>query len=171
MKQNKTIAPARLARRLVRECAKRGVTLGCAESCTGGLIAKMITDIPGSSAVLSGAFVTYTNEIKIGVLGVDPETIARHTEVSSACAAEMAVCARERLGTTLAVSATGFAGPGGGSDVDPVGTVYLGLATPSGVTVERFCAPAGADRRQVRSAAAVRAMERLLRAVLDETDA
>lgn len=162
MSEKKTVAPARLSQRLVRECSKRGMTVGSAESCTGGLIAKMITDIPGSSAVLSGAFVTYTNEIKIGVLGVDPQTVTLYTEVSAACAAEMAVCARARLGTTLAVSATGFAGPGGGTEVDPVGTVYLGLATPDGVTVERFCAPAGADRRRVRAAAAVRALELLL---------
>lgn len=162
MSEKRPIPPARLAKKLVRECTKRGVTVGSAESCTGGLIAKMITDIPGSSAVLSGAFVTYTNEIKIGVLGVDPNTVTLYTEVSEACAAEMAVCARTRLGTTLAVSATGFAGPGGGTENDPVGTVYLGLATPEGVTVERFCVPAGAERRRVRAASAVRALELLL---------
>jgi len=161
MNEKKAISPEVLSRRLVRECVCRNVTVGSAESCTGGLIAKLITDVPGSSAVLAGAFVTYTNEIKIGVLGVDPAVIARESEVSVACAAEMATCARERLGTTLAVSATGFAGPGGGTDADPVGTVYLGIATPKGVTVERFCAPEGATRKQVRVAAATRALELL----------
>ncbi|MBR3893938.1 MAG: CinA family protein [Clostridia bacterium] len=165
MKEQNGSAKAVTARRLVREFSRRGITVGSAESCTGGLIAKLITDVPGSSAVLAGAFVTYTNEIKIGVLGVDANVIARDTEVSASCAAEMASCARKRLGTTLAVSATGFAGPGGGTDDDPVGTVYLGVASPNGVTVERFCAPAGATRRQVRTAAAVRALDLLWNAV------
>ncbi len=158
MKEKREVSSSVLCRRLVREFACRGITVGSAESCTGGLIAKMITDISGSSSVFSGALVTYTNEIKTRVLGVDPDVIARETEVSAACAAEMAARARERLGTTLAVSTTGFAGPGGGNEKDPVGTVYIGVATSGGVTVERFCAPIGADRRQVRNAAARRAL-------------
>ena len=150
--------------RLVKEFSARGITVGTAESCTGGLIAKLITDVAGSSAVLRGGFVTYTNEVKTALLGVDPTIFAEHTEVSRACAEAMARGARERLSCTLAVSATGFAGPGGGNEKDPVGTVYLGIATPSGTYSERFSAPEGATRDEVRNAAALRAIELLLAA-------
>ena len=159
--KNGSITLAEMSKRLVRELAKKGITVGTAESCTGGLIAKSITDVSGSSAVLRGGFVTYTNEIKIKLLGVDPAIIARDSEVSLACAEAMAEGARERLGVTLAVSATGFAGPGGGTERDPVGTVYLGVATPNGTYGKRFCAPLGATRRAVRTAAALCALELL----------
>ena len=159
--KNGSITLAEMSKRLVREFAKKGITVGTAESCTGGLIAKSITDVSGSSAVLRGGFVTYTNEIKIKLLGVDPAIIARDSEVSLACAEAMAEGARERLGVTLAVSATGFAGPGGGNVRDPVGTVYLGVATPNGTYGKRFCAPLGATRRAVRTAAALCALELL----------
>ena len=159
--KNGSITLAEMSRRLVRELAKKGITVGTAESCTGGLIAKSITDVSGSSAVLHGGFVTYTNEIKMKLLGVDPAIIARDSEVSFACAEAMAEGARERLGVTLAISATGFAGPGGGTERDPVGTVYLGVATPNGTYSKRFCAPLGATRRAVRMAASLCALELL----------
>ena len=159
--KNGSITLAEMSKRLVRELAKKGITVGTAESCTGGLIAKSITDVSGSSAVLRGGFVTYTNEIKMKLLGVDPAIIACDSEVSLACAEAMAEGARERLGVTLAVSATGFAGPGGGNERDPVGTVYLGVATPNGTYGKRFCAPLGATRRAVRAAAALCALELL----------
>ena len=149
-------------RTLVKEYARKGLTLAPAESCTGGLIAKRITDVPGSSAVLCGGLVTYTNEAKTALLGVDPAIFARDTEVSHACAEAMAEGARLRLGTDVGVSTTGFAGPGGGTDRDPVGTVYIGVSTAQGTRSERFCAPAGATRSGVRTAAANRALELLL---------
>ena len=145
----------------VKTLRERGVTVSTAESCTGGLIAKCLTDIPGSSAVLCGGFVTYTNEIKIGVLGVDPTVIARHTEVSHDCAEQMAACAREKMGSDYALSATGYAGPGGGTEEDPVGTVYIGIATPSGVRSERICV-VDASRTQVRAVTAHHALQMLL---------
>lgn len=144
----------------------RGLTAATAESCTGGLIAKLLTDVPGSSAVFLGACVTYTNAVKTQLLGVRPETIARDTEVSYACAAEMAERVRLLLGADLGVSTTGFAGPGGGTKTDPVGTVYLGISTKTGTRTERFCAPEGADRQAVREAAARRALA-LLRAAAE----
>ena len=156
----------RLAKRLVSEFTKRGLTVATAESCTGGLIAKRITDIAGSSAVLSGGFVTYTNQAKINLLGVDPAIIERDTEVSHACAKAMADGARRVFGTTLAVSTTGYAGPTGGTAENPVGTVFLALSTPTGTFSERFVAPADAGRVQVRNAAAWRAIE-LLESYLD----
>lgn len=148
--------------RLVRELTAKGATVATAESCTGGGIAKAITDISGSSAVLLGGFVTYTNEVKMALLGVDPALIARESEVSHACAKAMAQGARARLGATIAVSATGYAGPTGGTEKDPVGTVYLGLATETACISERFCAPVGASRTEVREAAIRRVGEMIL---------
>jgi len=150
---------------LVRELLAHKKTLAAAESCTGGLIAKLITDVPGSSAVLAGGVVSYTNEVKTQVLGVDPVIIERDTEVSLACAKAMAEGVRRLMRTDFSVSTTGYAGPGGGTEKDPVGTVYLGISTPTGSFSERFCAPAGADRSGVREAAACRAMELLMKAL------
>ena len=146
---------------LVRHFSQKGITVCTAESCTGGLVAKLITDVAGSSQVLLGGFVTYTNEVKMQLLGVDPEILARDSEVSHVCAKAMALGARERVGATLAVSLTGFAGPTGGNDADPVGTVYIGIASPRGAFSERFSAPDPSSRERVREAAAMRALELL----------
>ena len=148
-----------LATELVRLFTAAGKTVSTAESCTGGLIAKLITDIPGSSAVLSGGCVSYTNEVKRKVLGVDPKVIETDTEVSEACAKEMADGARRLFGTDLAISTTGYAGPGGGTAENPVGTVYLGIACASGTDCIRISAPSGATRSQVRLLAAKTALD------------
>lgn len=150
------------ARRVLKKLKIEGKTLATAESCTGGLIAKSVTDLAGSSSVFLGACVTYTNEIKRLLLGVDPEIFERETEVSEACARAMAEGVRERLGASVGVSTTGYAGPTGGTEKDPVGTVYIAVATETGTVCERFCAPEGATRTQVRSAAATRALEMIL---------
>jgi PncC family amidohydrolase len=152
----------RLAKAVCHELSARALTVSSAESCTGGLIAKLLTDIPGSSSVFSGACVTYTNDMKISLLGVDPAIIEAHTEVSRDCAKAMAEGARKRMGTSLAVSTTGYAGPGGGSELDPVGTVYIALSDSKHTSVERFCAPNGATRAQVRQLAAARALQMIL---------
>ena len=136
-------------------------TVATAESCTGGLIAKSITDIAGSSAVLAGGMVTYTNRIKTDVLGVDAAIIEEHTEVSHACAKAMAERAKAMFGTDYALSATGYAGPGGGTEKDPTGTVYIGIATPTGVRSERICVE-NATRTQVRNAVTHHALTMLL---------
>ena len=136
-------------------------TVATAESCTGGLIAKSITDIAGSSAVLAGGMVTYTNRIKTDVLGVDAAIIEEHTEVSHACAKAMAERAKAVFGTDYALSATGYAGPGGGTEQDPTGTVYIGIATPNGSRSERVCVE-NATRTQVRNAVTHHAFEMLL---------
>lgn len=145
---NETYEPAAA---VVKELAARHLTVSSAESCTGGWIAKAITDIPGSSAVFSGGAVTYTNEMKIRLLGVDPAIIERETEVSAACATAMADGARRAFATDLAVSTTGFAGPGGGNGKDPVGTVYLGFSAREGSFAVR--ASFDGDREAVREAA------------------
>ncbi len=151
----------RRAQTVMRSLLARGETLSTAESCTGGLVAKAMTDLSGSSAVFSGAFVTYTNEVKIKLLGVDPALIERESEVSAACAMAMAEGARARIGSTYALSLTGYAGPGGGTDADPVGTVYIGFATKDATRAIRFSAPTGATRSEVRLLAAIRALELL----------
>ena len=136
-------------------------TVATAESCTGGLIAKSITDIAGSSAVIAGGMVTYTNRIKIDVLGVDASIIEEHTEVSHACAKAMAERTKAMFGTDYALSATGYAGPGGGTEQDPTGTVYIGIATPNGSRSERVCVE-NATRAQVRNTVTHHAFEMLL---------
>ena len=158
MTENKITA---LAAALVREFAKRGLTVSTAESCTGGLIAKSITDIPGSSAVLTGGCVSYTEAAKNRVLGVDEEILRTKTAVSEDCAKAMAEGARKLFGTDVAVSATGYAGPGGGTEKDPVGTVYLGLATKDGTICRRIYIP-NATRAEVREAAAKTVLEMAL---------
>ena len=152
---------------LVRLLTEKGLTLATAESCTGGMIGQRITAVSGASAVYSGGFVTYTNEVKIRQLGVDPATIAAHTEVSRETAAEMAKGARERLGTHIGLSTTGYAGPGGGTEDNPVGTVYIAIATPEGVTTHRLYYP-HKSREYVREAAASRVMREAIRTVMGQ---
>ena len=151
----------RISAEVVKTLKEKQDTLSTAESCTGGLIAKRITDIAGSSAVVAGGMVTYTNRIKIDVLGVDADIIAEHTEVSHACAKAMAERAKALFGTDYALSATGYAGPGGGTEQDPTGTVYIGIATPMGVRSERICVE-NATRTQVRNTATYHALTMLL---------
>ena len=151
----------RISAEVVKTLKKKQATLSTAESCTGGLIAKSITDISGSSAVLAGGMVTYTNRIKTEVLGVDASVIKEHTEVSHDCAEAMAERAKTLFGTDYALSATGYAGPGGGTEKDPTGTVYIGIATPSGIRSERVCVE-NATRAQVRNAVTHHAFEMLL---------
>lgn len=160
MAENKTGA---LAAALVREYTEKGITISTAESCTGGLIAKLITDIPGSSAVLAGGCVSYTEAVKRNVLGVSEEILERDTAVSVACAKAMAEGARRLFGTDVAVSATGYAGPGGGTDRDPVGTVYLGLATAEKTICKRIFV-SDSTRETVREEAAKTALEMALEA-------
>ena len=129
--------------------AAKGLTIFTAESCTGGLIAKELTDVSGASRVLRGGVVSYVNEIKTGVLGVSPETIARVTEVSEACAAEMAEGARRISGADVAVSATGYAEDGPGVPEGMAGVVFIGLAAETGTRVKRLTLTGG--RAHVRT--------------------
>lgn len=115
----------------VRRLRERGLTLAAAESCTGGLLAKRLTDIAGVSDVFMGGCVSYSNDSKTELLGVNPATLAAHGAVSSQTALEMARGIRMRLGTDIGISTTGIAGPGGGSPEKPVGTVYIAISTPS----------------------------------------
>lgn len=117
-----------LATRLVSACDAGDITLATAESCTGGMIAGAITAVPGSSAVLDRGFVTYSNEAKIDMLGVEMEALGEHGAVSREVAVQMALGAIRRSPAHLAVAVTGVAGPGGGSVEKPVGLVHVALA-------------------------------------------
>ena len=152
---------------LVRLLTERGLTLATAESCTGGMIGQRITAVSGASAVYLGGFVTYRNEIKISQLGVDPATIAAHTEVSAETAAEMAAGARARLGADIGIATTGYAGPTGGTEENPVGTVYVAVATEAGVKTHRLFYPRK-SRDYVREAAASRVMMEVIRSVMGQ---
>lgn len=120
-----------LARRVVDRASALGVKISFAESLTAGLIAATVGDIPGASNVLLGSAVTYCDEIKHRVLGVSGQTLLSHSAVSHECAREMAKGSRTLYDSAIAVSATGYAGPGGGTLEDPAGTFYLGLSVSS----------------------------------------
>lgn len=117
-----------LARRVVEENAAIGRTVALAESCTGGLVAAALTEIPGSSAVLDRGFVTYSNEAKIESLGVASDLIETFGAVSIACAWAMARGALDQCKADVAVAVSGIAGPGGGTELKPVGTVVFARA-------------------------------------------
>lgn len=127
-----------VAEGLFAQLARTGSTLATAESCTGGLIARMVTAIAGVSPYYLGGAVTYSNESKSTMLGVPSELIAAHGAVSPEVAAAMAEGVRTRLGATVGISTTGIAGPGGGTPVKPVGLVYLGLSTAQGTETRRL---------------------------------
>jgi len=142
-------------------CRARGVTVATAESCTGGMIAAAITAIPGSSAVLDRGFVTYSNAAKTEMLGVPEGLIAAVGAVSEAVAARMAEGAKKRAGVEIAVSVTGIAGPDGGSEEKPVGTVWFGLANRKG-EVRAHRKMFNGDRAAIRAAATSHALTLLL---------
>ncbi|MFT3792932.1 MAG: nicotinamide-nucleotide amidohydrolase family protein [Rudaea sp.] len=154
----------RLAQTIAAILLQRDAVLCTAESCTGGWIAKVLTDIAGSSAWFECGAVTYGNESKQAVLGVRAQTLARHGAVSGETAAEMVSGALLRFGATLAVAVTGIAGPTGGSPEKPVGTVWIGWKRRGGAAqTERF--QFSGDREAVRRqtvAVALRGVERLL---------
>jgi len=141
----------------------RGLTLGTAESCTGGLVAARITDVPGSSDVFLGSIVSYADSVKRDPLGVPDDVLAAHGAVSAETAEAMAAGARAALGVDVAVSVTGIAGPGGGTEEKPVGLVYLHAVGPDGEVSRRLDFPG--DRETIRLRAAVAALHLVRRLV------
>ena len=121
-----------------RILALRRQTLSVAESCTGGYIAHLITGVPGSSSYFKGGVVAYSNEVKIGLLGVDPQMLERYGAVSQPVVEQMALGAQRELQTDYAIATSGIAGPMGGSAEKPVGTVWMAWATPEGVFSKKF---------------------------------
>ena len=139
-------------------------TIATAESCTGGLVAERITRVPGSSDYFVGSVISYTNEMKSRLLGVPEEMIERHTAVSGEVAEAMARGIKERTGATIGLSVTGVAGPGGGTQAVPVGTVYIGLADDVTTTNRRLVLPG--DRHLIRWRASTTALEMVRRRYL-----
>jgi nicotinamide-nucleotide amidase len=149
-----------LARKLGRALHVRGWRVAAAESCTGGWIAKALTDVAGSSQWFDGSVVSYSNAAKTVLLGVPGEALEAHGAVSEAAVRAMAEGARSRFGTQLAVAVSGVAGPTGGSADKPVGTVWFAWATPARVTtlLRHF----SGDREAVRRQTVAAALERLI---------
>ncbi len=150
---------------VVERFARARRTLAVAESCTGGLIAARLVDVAGASRVFVGGVVAYANAVKVQLLGVDAETIAREGAVSAAVAGAMAEGARRALGADHALAATGIAGPDGGTPTKPVGLVYVALAGPDGARVEEL--RLSGDRAQIRAASAAAALGLAWRIAVD----
>lgn len=126
-----------LAEALAAACRATGRTVGTAESCTGGLVAHLITEVPGSSNYFRGGLLTYADEVKLSLADVPERTLAAHGAVSAQVALAMAHGARDRLGVDIAVAVTGVAGPGGGTVAKPVGLTYVAVADGAGDVVRR----------------------------------
>lgn len=147
-------------------CRARGLRLATAESCTGGLVAARLTDVPGSSDVFAGGVIAYANEVKTAQLGVPAPLVTAHGAVSAEVAAAMAGGVRARLGVDVGLAVTGVAGPGGGSEAKPVGLVHFHVSTPEVERSGEFSLPA--DRETVRARATVAALH-LTRRVLTQS--
>jgi len=157
---------AALAARLQQLALERGISVGTAESCTGGLIGHTLTAIAGSSAYYLGGVVSYSDALKVSLLDVPARTIEHHGAVSAQVAVAMAEGARARLGCDFAVSVTGVAGPAGGTEAKPVGLTYVAAAGPRGHRVERHLWDGDRTANKEQSAAA--ALELLLALVEGE---
>ncbi len=143
-------------------CRKNGLTLATAESCTGGLIAAILTEIPGASDVIDRGFVTYSNSAKTILLGVPSRLIEKHGAVSEPVARRMAEGAVRRAGSKLGIGVTGIAGPGGGTPRKPVGLVHVACARCGKPTLHKQTVFKG-DRSAIREKAALTALQMLLR--------
>lgn len=150
-----------LAEKVVSVYSAARLKIVTAESCTGGLIAAALTDVPGSSAVLERGFVSYSNDAKVEVLGVPPDILEQYGAVSARIAEEMAQGALEFSRADVAISVTGIAGPDGGSAEKPVGLVYFGLATRHGMLMHYKCHFSG-DRDAVRIQSVTEALNLVL---------
>lgn len=149
-----------MAARLRARCLAGGWTLATAESCTGGLIGHLLTEIPGASDYYLGGVISYSDTVKEHQLGVDAGILAEHGAVSAETAMAMARGVRARFGTSIGVSVTGIAGPTGGSTAKPVGLTYVCVADERGVAVRRHVWPADRSANKLLSAQA--AIELLL---------
>ena len=147
------------ANRLLESYRQKGLKLAAAESCTGGLISALLTEIAGSSDVFECGFVTYSNESKIKLLGVDKKLIEQHGAVSDEVARAMAVGAIAKSGADVAVSVTGIAGPSGGTADKPVGLVYIAVATKDKVICAKNIFTG--TRSDIRSQSVSKALEML----------
>ena len=145
---------------IIEKAKEKGLTIGFSESCTGGLLAHRLTNVSGSSSVFWGSIVSYANEVKMGCLQVEKDTLKNHGAVSEQTAFEMAIGARKNLGVDIAISTTGIAGPLGGSPEKPVGTVGIGSSTKE-ITESEILHFQG-DRDQLKYAFSQAALYKLL---------
>jgi nicotinamide-nucleotide amidase len=150
---------------LLQACREKKLRLATAESCTGGLIAAILTEVPGSSDAFERGFVTYSNEAKSEMLWVPPKLIAQHGAVSEEVARAMALGALDHSRADIAVSVTGVAGPGGGTEAKPVGLVHLAAADRHGRTLHREIRAGDIGRHAIRLASVAEAFT-LARALL-----
>ncbi len=123
---------------IILKLVENNVTIATAESCTGGSLGKIITSVPGVSSIYGYGFITYANEAKVNILGVSPKTLEEHGAVSRETALEMAIGARAAAKSDIAVSVTGIAGPGGGTEEKPVGLVYIAIADKGGAEYRKL---------------------------------
>lgn len=151
-----------LAQQVLSTCQEKGLMVATAESCTGGLIAGILTEIAGSSAVFDRGFVTYSNEAKKDLLNVDAADLEAYGAVSAQIARQMASGALANSRARIAVSVTGVAGPGGGSTEKPVGTVYFGVAVADGRIEHKHCLFPDEGRSRIRALSVKTALELLL---------
>ena len=157
---------AGLEETVVHTLQEKGLTIATAESCTGGLIAKRLTDVPGASQVFLGGVVSYTNGVKNHVLGVPASLLESYGAVSAPVARAMAMGVRALTGSDLALSVTGLAGPDGDARGNPVGTVFVALSAPEGVFVRQLAL--GGDRERIRTLSAHHALDLLRRYLTDQ---
>jgi len=157
-----------LSERIGQALKARGATVTTAESCTGGWVAKVITDIAGSSAWFERGFVTYSNEAKAQMIGVKPVTLEQHGAVSEPVVVEMAIGAIKAARADYAISISGIAGPDGGTATKPVGTVWFGFASAAGEGITR-CECFSGDRENVRRQATAYALQTLWQQFLQNT--
>lgn len=157
------------ANRVIKAASQKGLTLSTAESLTGGMICETLVSVPGASQVVAGGVCSYMTRVKSAVLGVPEDIIENCGVVSEACAKSMAAGARRLMAADMAVSATGVAGPSGGTPETPVGTVFIGLATEIGESAKEYRFTG--SRQSVREQAAAAAIDILYSAITDERKA
>ena len=144
------------------------MSVATAESCTGGLVCSKIVDVPGASNVLNESFITYSNKAKVKLLGVKRSTLKKYGAVSKKCAKQMAEGAAKAAKSDAAISVTGIAGPGGGTDEKPVGLVFIGCFVKGKCKVKKFLFDG--DRRQVRERSAEEALNLLYKCLKKSSD-
>lgn len=149
-----------LAATLVRQLRESGLTIATAESCTGGWVAQAITSVSGSSDVFPGGIVSYSNQAKVELLGVQQATLDKHGAVSEAVVREMATGAQSRFHSDYSVAVSGIAGPGGGTADKPVGTVWIAWLDPDGMATK--CCHFDGNREAVRIATVCEVLSRLV---------
>ena len=148
---------------ILNEAREKKLKIACAESCTGGLVGAALTELPGSSEIFNGSAVTYSNEAKKNILGVKENTLKNFGAVSEQCALEMAQGALKIYDSDIAVSITGIAGPDGGSELKPVGTVCFGVASKN--EAKTFTEKFTGSRADIRNEAVNFALEKILKEI------